>query len=165
MCKIHIFWQHIYIPSRSMGHICNFSGLFVTQSFMTNFSLYYCSQRFFFLLLLFPFETLLSYFINGPKNRAWHFFSPAGVWAINYGALNRDFVIHSWKHPFKFWLLWLLQCAVETKSKAVAWEPIQVLQSCAKILMRFPIILFTFFSGRFNWQIPRYKRLLHWKQT
>ena len=113
---------------------------------MTNFSLYCCSQSsFFFLLLLFPFETLISYFINGPKNRAWHFFSPAGVWAINYGALNRDFVIHSWKHPFKFWLLWLLQCAVKTKSKAVAWEPIQVLQSCAKILMCFPIILFRFF--------------------
>ena len=42
-------------------------------------------------------KTLLSYFINEPKNRAWHFFGSAGVWAINYGALNHDFVIHSWK--------------------------------------------------------------------
>ena len=128
-----------------MGHICKCFWTLYNSFFMTNFSLYCCSQRFFFLLLLFPFETLLSYFINGPKNRAWHFFSPAGVWAINYGALNRDFVIHSWKHPFKFWLLWLLQCAVKTKSEAVAWEPIQVLQSCAKNINAFSNYTFHIF--------------------
>ena len=139
-------------------------GLFTTH-FLWLTLVYTAVVKDFFLLLLFPFETLLSYFINGPKNRAWHFFSPAGVWAINYGALNRDFVIHSWKHPFKFWLLWLLQCAVETKSKAVAWEPIQVLQSCAKNINAFSNYTFQIFSGWFNWQIPRYKRLLHWKQT
>ena len=69
----------------------------------------------------------LSYFINGSKNSAWHFFSPAGSWAINYSALNLvglyssmiSWSIHrtqvlfcSWKHLFQLWLLWLLNADI-----------------------------------------------------